>query len=55
MTSATPAGETLARRLRAYWTLIKSLQTGLLLITGLAGYMSGRCPVMHWTTIWGLE
>lgn len=29
-------------RLRAYWTLIKSLQTGLLLITGLAGYASAR-------------
>lgn len=29
-------------RLRAYWTLIKSLQTGLLLVTGLAGYASAR-------------
>ncbi len=28
------------RRLRAYLTLIKSLQTGLLLVTGLAGYLS---------------
>jgi len=41
----------LTNKLRSYWTLIKSLQTGLLLITGLAGYMSGRCPVMHWTTL----
>ena len=39
------------RKLRAYWTLIKSLQTGLLLITGLAGYMSARCPVTAWETL----
>jgi heme o synthase len=31
-------------RLRMYWTLTKSLQTGLLLVTGLAGYASARCP-----------
>ena len=31
-------------RLRMYWTLTKSLQTGLLLVTGLAGYFSARCP-----------
>jgi protoheme IX farnesyltransferase len=31
-------------RLKMYWTLIKSLQTGLLLTTGLAGYFSARCP-----------
>ena len=30
---------------RDYWRLTKSLQTGLLLITGVAGYMSARCPV----------
>lgn len=41
-------------RLRAYWTMIKSLQTGLLLVTGLAGYMSGRCPVLSWQTLLGL-
>lgn len=36
---------------RAYWPLIKSLQTGLLLLTGFAGYVSARCPVMtFWTT-----
>jgi heme o synthase len=28
------------RRLKAYWSLTKSLQTGLLLVTGLAGYAS---------------
>ena len=42
---------TLRGRLRAYWTLIKSLQTGLLVVTGLAGYMSSRCPVTTWQTL----
>ncbi len=42
------------RQVRAYWTLIKSLQTGLLLVTGLAGYMSARCPVMAWPTLLAL-
>jgi protoheme IX farnesyltransferase len=37
-----------------YWPLLKSLQTGLLLATGLAGFMSARCPVIHWTTLLGL-
>ncbi|KAA3646511.1 MAG: protoheme IX farnesyltransferase [Chloroflexi bacterium] len=32
---------------RNYWPLIKSLQTALLLITGLAGFMSARCPVLN--------
>jgi len=31
-------------RLRMYWSLTKSLQSGLLLVTGLAGYFSARCP-----------
>ena len=43
--------KTFKTKLRAYWTLIKSLQTGLLLITGLAGYMSARCPVTTWETL----
>jgi protoheme IX farnesyltransferase len=38
----------LLSKIRLYWPLTKSLQTGLLLSTGLAGYMSARCPVMHW-------
>lgn len=38
-------------RLRAYWTLVKSLQTGLLLITALAAYLSARCPVTTWETL----
>jgi protoheme IX farnesyltransferase len=41
-------------KLRLYWPLTKSLQTGLLLSTGLAGYMSARCPVTHWTDFLGL-
>lgn len=41
---------TIRRKLRLYWSLIKSLQTGLLLITGLAGFMSSRCPVTGWQT-----
>ena len=40
--------KTILAKLRLYWPLTKSLQTGLLLSTGLAGYMSARCPVMHW-------
>ena len=46
--------KTLLARLRLYWPLTKSLQTGLLLSTGLAGYMSARCPVMHWYDFLGL-
>ncbi|MCI0478797.1 MAG: heme o synthase [Anaerolineales bacterium] len=42
---------TIKTKLRAYWTLIKSLQTGLLLITGLAAYLSARCPVASWETL----
>jgi protoheme IX farnesyltransferase len=41
-------------KLRPYWSLIKSLQTGLLLSTGLAGYMSARCPVFNLGTMVGL-
>jgi protoheme IX farnesyltransferase len=41
-------------KLKLYWPLTKSLQTGLLLSTGLAGYMSARCPVMHWYDFLGL-
>jgi protoheme IX farnesyltransferase len=40
---------------KKYWPLIKSLQTGLLLITGLAGYLSARCPIANWKTILALS
>ena len=39
---------------RRYRPLIKPLQTGLLLATGLAGYMSARCPIFNLTTLFGL-
>jgi protoheme IX farnesyltransferase len=41
-------------KIRQYWPLIKSLQTGLLVITGTAGYMSARCPVFNLWMIAGL-
>ena len=34
----------ITNKLRLYWPLIKSLQTGLLLATGIAGYLSSRPP-----------
>ncbi len=43
LTKAMPTKGIFAR-VRMYWTLSKSLQTGLLLVTGLAGYFSARCP-----------
>jgi len=39
---------------RKYFPLVKSLQTALLLITGIAGYMSARCPAHNITTVLGL-
>ncbi len=41
-------------RLRMYWTMTKSLQTGLLLVTGLAGYFSARCPTHSTELVLGL-
>jgi protoheme IX farnesyltransferase len=38
-------------KIRTYWSLTKSLQTALLLLTGLAGYMSARCPIITWKTL----
>ena len=46
--------EKLKAKVRLYWPLIKSLQTALLLTTGLAGYMSARCPVTTIPTMLGL-
>lgn len=39
------AGTSIFARLRMYWTLTKSLQTGLLLVTGIAGCISARAPL----------
>jgi len=36
--------KTITSKIRLYWPLIKSLQTGLLLATGLAGYLSSHPP-----------
>jgi len=44
----------LMAKIRLYWPLVKSLQTGLLVSTGLAGYMSARCPVFNLPTLAGL-
>jgi protoheme IX farnesyltransferase len=44
----------LKRKLKLYWPLIKSLQTALLLVTGITGYVSARCPVTTWQTFAGL-
>ena len=41
-------------KIKHYWPLIKSMQTALLTVTGIAGYMSARCPFTHWTTMTGL-
>ena len=40
--------------LQRFTPLLKSLQTSLLLVTGLAGFASARCPVVHWSTLLGL-
>jgi protoheme IX farnesyltransferase len=45
---------TVQTKLRQYWPLIKSLQTGLLVTTGAAGYMSARCSVFNLWTVAGL-
>ncbi len=43
-------GTALKVKVRLYWSLIKSLQTGLLLMTGLAGYLSVHAA-MQWDKI----
>ena len=37
-----------------YWPLLKSMQTALLLATGLAGFMSARCPIFGWQIMIGV-
>jgi heme o synthase len=44
----------LKQKIAHYWSLTKPLQSGLLLATGLAGYMSARCPIFNIGTILGL-
>jgi protoheme IX farnesyltransferase len=40
--------------IRRYWPLIKSLQTGLLLATGIAGYVSAHNPNGTWPSLLGM-
>ncbi len=42
-------------KLKLYLPLIKSAQTGLLLLTGITGYVSSHCPFMNWQTFLGLS
>jgi protoheme IX farnesyltransferase len=56
--SATSSPKGIAKlkaKTKLYWPLVKGLQTGLLLATGLAGYMSARCPIFNLDTILGLS
>lgn len=54
ITAAQPQIEKRKSKIRYYWSLTKPLQTGLLLATGLAGYMSARCPIFHVGTLLSL-
>ena len=47
-------GDLVKTKARSYGSLVKSLQTGLLILTGFAGYISARCPVITWDTLLGL-
>jgi len=42
------------KRMKDYLALIKSMQTGLLLLTGIAGYVSANCPIMGWESLLSL-
>ena len=46
--------KTIAEKLRLYYPLIKSPQTALLVLTGMAGYLTVRCPVYNLATLAGL-
>ena len=45
----------ISEKISLYWKLIKSLQTGLLLATGLAGFMSCKCPVFNMPIVIGIS
>ncbi len=45
LTGQSSLSSTLKIKIRLYWALIKSLQTGLLLMTGIAGYLSAHAAV----------
>lgn len=44
----------LKTKLGIYWQLIKSLQTMLLLLTGVTGFISSRCPYNSWELTLGM-
>lgn len=44
----------ISMKVKRFWPLIKSLQTGLLVFTGFAGFISARCPYLNVTTAVGL-
>lgn len=46
--------KTFAKKMRLYGPLIKSPQTALLVLTGMAGYLTARCPVYNLATLAGL-
>ncbi|MCD6090904.1 MAG: protoheme IX farnesyltransferase [Bacteroidales bacterium] len=41
-------------KLGIYWELVKSLQTMLLLLTGITGFISSRCPYNSWELTLGM-
>ncbi len=47
-------GKIITSKFKAYWQLIKSLQTFLLLLTGITGFVSSRCPYHSWEMTLGL-
>ncbi|HET54640.1 MAG TPA: hypothetical protein ENN33_05420 [Ignavibacteria bacterium] len=44
----------ISQRISWYWELTKGYQTGLLLVTGITGYISARCPFHSWSLAAGL-
>ncbi|MFZ5821507.1 MAG: heme o synthase [Chloroflexota bacterium] len=55
MTTATQSQiENRKSKIGTYWSLTKPLQSGLLLATGIAGYLSARCPISNIPTNLGL-
>jgi len=55
MTTAQSSTQNRKSKIAYYWSLTKPLQSGLLLATGLAGYMSARCPIFSIPTMLGLS
>ncbi len=44
----------MGKKFLLYWHLIKPLQTGLLLLTGITGFLTARCPVLNFLAFSGL-